>query len=243
MEIDPDVPEVQTSLALVALGRDWNVPVAMRHLARAVELDGTQALPRIYHAWTHVLLGDLASARALVRAAQALDEDSALVNSGAAYMHFLAGQYEEGVAECDRALTTQPNFIIGLYVKGMCCVKQGKLDEAIELLSKAAAMSNRAPFYIGLLGNFYACAGRVDEARAILSELEAGRDRGYVPPHAFAYIYAALNDLDSAFEWQDRANEDAASPFNYFSPVIDMMHGDPRHTEDLRQRGWRMWNE
>jgi len=163
------------------------------------------------------------------------------VNSGAGYMHFLAGNYDEGVAECDRALQAQPNFIISLYVKGMCRVQQGMLDEAIALLSKAAAMSNRAPFYTGLLGNVYARAGKVDEARAILSELEAGRDRGYVPPHAFAYIYAALNDLDSAFEWQDRANEDAASPFNYFSPVIDMMHDDPRHIEDLRQRGWRTW--
>jgi TolB-like protein/Tfp pilus assembly protein PilF len=239
MQIDPEVPEVQTSLALVALGRDWNMPLAMQHLAKAVELDGTQALPRIYHSWIHVLLGDLPSALALVRAAQALDEGSALVNSGAGYMHFLAGNYDEGVAECDRALQAQPNFIISLYVKGMCRVQQGMLDEAIALLSKAAAMSNRAPFYTGLLGNVYARAGKVDEARAILSELEAGRDRGYVPPHAFAYIYAALNDLDSAFEWQDRANEDAASPFNYFSPVIDMMHDDPRHIEDLRQRGWR----
>ena len=100
-------------------------------------------------------------------------------------------------------------------------------------------MSNRAPFYTGLLGNVYARAGKVDEARAILSELEAGRDRGYVPPHAFAYIYAGLNELDAAFEWQDRANADYAAPFNYFSPVIEVMHADPRHTEDLRDRGWR----
>ena len=50
LQIDPEVPEVQTSLALIALGRDWNIPLAMQHLARAVELDGTQALPRIYHA-------------------------------------------------------------------------------------------------------------------------------------------------------------------------------------------------
>jgi len=103
-------------------------------------------------------------------------------------------------------------------------------------------MSNRAPFYTGLLGNVYARAGKVDEARAILSELDAGRDRGYIPPHAFAYIYAGLNDLDSAFEWQDRANADCASPFNYFSPVIEVMHADSRHADDLRERGWRNWN-
>jgi serine/threonine-protein kinase len=243
MQIDADVPEVQTSLGLVALGRDWNLPVAMRFLARAVALDETQTLPRIYHAWALVLLDDLPAALALVKEAQALDDQSPLVNTGAGYTYFLAGQYDLGIAECDRALALEPNFIIGIYMKAMCQAQLDRLDEAIELLSRAAAMSNRAPFYIGLLGNVYARAGKADEARAILDELEAGRDRGYIPPHAFAYIYAGLNDLDRAFEWQDRANDDCASPFNYFSPFIESMHRDPRHADDLRARGWRRWTE
>jgi serine/threonine-protein kinase len=242
MQLDPDVAEVQTSLALVALGRDWNVPAAMQHLSRAVELDPTQSVPRIYHAWTHVLLGELAPALELVRTAQVLDDRSPLVNSGAGHMFFLARLYDEGVAECEKALEAQPNFIIALYVKGMCRAQQGRTAEAIELLERAAAMSNRAPFYIGLLGNFYARAGRVEAARALLRELEANAASGYIPPHAYAYIHAGLGDLDRAFEWQDRANADGAAPFNYFSPVIEVMQCDPRHAEDLRERGWRQWN-
>jgi eukaryotic-like serine/threonine-protein kinase len=241
LQIDPEVPEVQTSLALIALGRDWNAPAAAAHLARAVELDGSQTLPRIYHAWTHVLIGNLDAALALVREAQALDERSALINSGAAYTYFLARRYDEATIECNRALEAQPNLIIGLYVKGMCRAQQGHLDEAIDLLSRAAAMSNRSPFYIGLLGHVYARAGRAGDARAILAELDAGATGGYIPPHAFAYIYAGLGEMDRAFEWQDRANADGASPFNYFSPVIDVMRADPRHEEDLRERGWRQW--
>ncbi len=177
----------------------------------------------------------------LAREAQAIDDRSALVNSGAAYAHFMAGEFDEAVSECDRALDAQPNFIIGMYVKGMCRAVQGRLDEAIDLLSRAAAMSNRAPFYIGLLGNFFARAGRVDEAHAIIAELEARMAETYVPPHAFTFIYAGLGDLERAFDWQDRANADGASPFNYFSPVIEELQTHPRHLEDLRQRGWRAW--
>ena len=242
MQIDPDVPEVQTSLGLVATGRDWDMPRAMRHLERAVELDRTQALPRIYHSWIQAILGNLPEAVRLAREAQAIDDQSPLVNSGAGYACFMAGQFDEGAVECDRALEAQPNFIIGLYVKGMCRAVQGQLDEAIDLLSRAAAMSNRAPFYLGLLGNFFARAGREDDARALLSELDSRMADTYIPPHAFTYIYAGLGDLDRAFAWQDRANEDGASPFNYFNPVIQQLQDHPRHLEDLALRGWRRWS-
>lgn len=104
-------------------------------------------------------------------------------------------------------------------------------------------MSNRAPFYIGLLGNFFARAGRRDEAQAILAELQSRMADTYVPPHAFTFIYAGLGDLDRAFEWQDRANDDGASPFNYFSPVIQELQQHPRHLEDIRQRGWKAWEK
>lgn len=243
MQIDPDVPEVQTSLGLVATGRDWDFPKAMRHLGRAIELDRTQALPRIYHSWIQVILGNVPEAVRLASEAQAIDDESPLVHSGAGYAYFMAGAFADGVVECDRALELQPNFIIGLYVKGMCRAVQGQLDDAIDLLSRAAAMSNRAPFYIGLLGNFFARAGRRDEAQALISELQSRMADTYIPPHAFTFIYAGLGDLDRAFEWQDRANDEGASPFNYFSPVIQELQQHPRHLEDIRQRGWQAWEQ
>lgn len=238
LEIDPHSPEVQTSLALIATGRDWNIPQAIRQLTQAVALDHGQVLPRIYHSWLLVLMGDVPGAIALARDAQELEPRSPMVNSGAAYACFLSKQYAAGVEDCDRALELDANFIIAMYVKGMCRAQQGHLGEAIELLERAATMSGRAPFYVGLLGNFYGRAGQPDQARRILAELtERGLDQ-YVPPHAFAYVYAGLGDLDAAFAWQARAFEDGAAPFNYFSPVIENMHADPRHDADLRRMGW-----
>ena len=43
LEIDPDLAEAHTSLALVKLGSDWDFPAAERELRRALELDPTQA--------------------------------------------------------------------------------------------------------------------------------------------------------------------------------------------------------
>jgi hypothetical protein len=49
------------------------------------------------------------------------------------------------------------------------------------------------------------------------------------------YIYAGASDLDRAFEWQAKAYDDGASPFYYFSPLIENLQGDPRHAAELRR--------
>jgi serine/threonine-protein kinase len=238
LEIDPELPEAHTSLALLKLGSEWNCAEAQTHFKHALSLDPTQTLARIYYAWMLVLMGDPATANMHVRIALEVDPMSPLIRTGAAYMLFLSRQYEAAAAECQKALEVDPSFIIAIYVTGMCRVQQSRFAEAIELMERAAAMAHRAPFYIGLLGNFYGRAGMPDKAREILSELESRQAEIYVPPHAFAYVHAGLGDLDEAFAWQARAFDDGASPFNYFSPVIEVMQADPRHRADTRRMGW-----
>lgn len=242
LSIDANVAEVQTSLALIAFGRDWNLPESAQRFARAVELDRDNALARIYHAWVLVLLDDVAGAMTLARAAQEIDPISPMVNSGTGYALFLAKQYDAAIAECQKSLEVEPNFIAALYMKGMCRACQGDLTEAIDLLERCAALANRGPFYLGLLGNFYARAGRADAARTIIAELIERAKTIYVPPHAFSYVYSGLDDLDMAFEWQAKAREDGAAAFNYYSPVIDNMRADPRHMAQMRAMGWLSWD-
>jgi hypothetical protein len=54
------------------------------------------------------------------------------------------------------------------------------------------------------------------------------------------YIYAGANDLDRAFEWLAKAYDDGASPFNYFSPVVDNVQRDPRHAAELQRMGLKL---
>ena len=59
--------------------------------------------------------------------------------------------------------------------------------------------------------------------------------------HLLGVDLAGLDELDAAFDWQARACDHGASPFNYFSPVIENMHGDPRHVADMFRMGWQRW--
>jgi TolB-like protein/tetratricopeptide (TPR) repeat protein len=240
LAIDPDLPEAHTSLAFIRLQNDWNWPEAEREFRRALELDPTQTLPRLYHSWLMVLQGDSAGAIVEARRAQEIEPLSPLVNAAAAHTLFLARRYEQAVAECEKSLEVDPNFIFAIHVMGMCRALQSRLTEAIEIGERTVLMSSHAPFYLGVLGHYYARSGASEKVRDILEELASLADRRYVPPHCLVYIYAGANDLDRAFEWQAKAYDDGASPFYYFSPLIENLHADPRHTADLRRMGLRI---
>src|SRR6266850_985271 len=240
LAIDPDLPEAHTSLAFIRLQSDWNWPEAEREFRRALDLDPAQTLARLYLSWLMVLQGDRAGAVIEARRAQELEPLSPLVNAGLAHTLFLARRYDQAVAECEKSLEVDPNFIFAIHVMGMCRALQSRLTEAIEIGERTVSMSDRAPFYLGVLGHYHARNGASDKAHDILDELSSLAGTRYVPPHCQAYIYAGANDLDRAFEWQAKAHDDGASPFYYFSPLIENLHADPRHSADLRRMGLRI---
>jgi eukaryotic-like serine/threonine-protein kinase len=238
-ELGPELPETHVSRALIAMGRDWNWKAAEQELRRAIALDPGHALARIYLSWLMVIVGDLAASGVYAREAQELEPVSPLINAGAAYALFLARRYEDAVPYCEKALEFEPRFIIAIYIKGMCRAQQGRLVEAIALMNDAATMSKDEPFYLGLLGNFYGRAGAIDQVDAVLGRLEQRKADRYVPPHCYAYIYAGLNDLDRAMDWELKALDDGASPFNYVSPIVENMNAHPRRADEFRRLGLR----
>jgi tetratricopeptide (TPR) repeat protein len=184
--------------------------------------------------------GDHDGAATEARKAQEIEPLSPLVNAGAGHALFLARRYDQAIAECEKAIEVDANFIFASHVMGMCRAKQSRIAEAIEIGERTVSMSGRAPFYLGVLGHYYATNGAADKVADVLEELENLAATKYVPPHCQAYIYAAANDLDRAFDWQAKAYDDGASPFYYFSPLIENLWADPRHSAELRRMGLRI---
>ena len=239
LALDPDLPEAHTSLAFIKFANEWDLPGAEREFTRALELDPEQAVTRIYHSWLMVLRGDVAGAMIELRTAQEIEPLSPLVNAGAGHTLYLARRYTEAIVECEKSLEIDPGFILGLHVIGMCRALKGEVAQAIEIGERVASMSGRAPFYLGTLGHYYARIGAGDRARAILDELEQTAAHRYVPPHCMTYIYAGLNDVERALDWEAKACDDGASPFYYVSPLIENLLEHPRHIAYMRQMGWR----
>jgi TolB-like protein/Tfp pilus assembly protein PilF len=237
LALDEGLAEAHTSLGLLKLGGDWDWHAAVRAFQRAIEIDPSHAPARIYLSWTLVLLGRFEEAHEEAERAQDIDPLSPQLNAGAAYTFFLSRAYERGIRECEKALEVDKEFLIALYVMGMCKAQLELYDEAVADLERTVELSRGMPFYLGLLGKVYADMGRRDKVLDVTRQLGEQSRKVYVPPHCHVYIHAGLGDFDTAFEWQDQAFLDGASPFNYFSPIIECLHQDPRFKADLRAWG------
>ena len=202
-----------------------------------MELDPAHGLAHIYLSWVYVLLDRIEDAHDEAEHAQDIDPLSPTLNAGTAYTFFLSRAYERGIRECEKALEVDKDFLVALYVMALCKAQLGSRESAIADLERAVSVSGGMPFYIGLLGKLYADTGQSAKVNEILARLDAMRGTVYVPPHCYVYIYAGLRDFDKAFIWQDKAFDDGASPFNYFAPVLESLHADPRFKEDVRAWG------
>lgn len=237
LDLDDRSSDAQTSLGLIKLGGDWDWGAALEAFTRAVALNPASGLARIYRSWLLSLLGRIDEAEVEAERAQDIDPLSPTLNAGAAYTLFLSRSYERSIRECEKALEVTPDFLVALYVMALCKAQLGHTQEAAEHLERAVALSGGMPFYLGLLGKVYADLGHTDKVDAILARLDELSRRTFVPAHCYVYIYAGLGDFDQAFRWQDEAFEQGASPFNYFAPVIECLHDDPRFKDDLRAWG------
>ena len=82
----------------------------------------------------------------------------------------------------------------------------------------------------------YAGAGRREDALRILEEV-----RGFaINPLNMAYVYAALQEADAAFEWLEQAYERRSLQVVLIrdDPLLDPLRSDPRFQDLLRRIGF-----
>ena len=92
---------------------------------------------------------------------------------------------------------------------------------------------------MGLLGFAYAKSGQRATAVNMLRELEERSKQSYVPKTSIAAIYAALGEIDKAFEWYEKAYKERDQTLFYLerTPDLEIFYSDPRYTALRKKMG------
>ena len=88
------------------------------------------------------------------------------------------------------------------------------------------------------LGFAYGAAGRHEEARQILAELERNAEHKFVSPQSFAIVHLGLGQQAAALGWLERAcDQRAVEVLSFPGPVFESLQAEPRFRAILGRMG------
>lgn len=233
LALDSTLAEAHASrAALLDDEHDWaGAGAAYR---RAIRLNPSYATAHHWYALHLATVGRMDAALREIAEAERLDPLSAVIQAAAGVLHRYAGNVDTAVEHFKEAVALAPGSRSFRSHLALGLAQAGRFDEALEPARAAAANGEPLPFAASVLARVHATAGQADSARAILSELEPRR-QGIPISFYVGAAYAALGDLDAAFNSFDRTDWTSTS---VLALVADPLLGEPLR-QDPRYRRLR----
>ncbi len=200
VEIDSNLAEAWTALAISEFWYEWNWNAAEEHLRRALELDPRN--PPTHASYAHLLsnLGRHDEALGSIKRALELDPSNPLLNAMEGQILCLAGRQSESTNRLRATIDLDPNFWLPhLFISRNYIIDQN-WDAAIASATRAKDMTNGNSEATATIGYALALSGRKDEAREVLSYLLSPSLSTPTPSYSTAIIYLGLGDRERAME-------------------------------------------
>ncbi len=152
---------------------------------------------------------------------------------------YYMGRFEEAIVQLQTTSNTFPDYPSTRIYLILAHAQLGESETAI-VIAEEAANTFGLPDFLALLGYVYALAGRQQDTRKTLRELEQLAEERYVTPFVFVPPYLGLADLDQAMEWLERSYEERAGHLAFVGvePMYEPMRSDPRFNELVRRVGF-----
>jgi serine/threonine-protein kinase len=238
VELDPELAEAYTSLAMVRCVYDREWEDAERLYRRAIALNLGYATA---HHWYGVdfcaMLGRFDEAAAELEIAFQLDPLSGIIREGSAFIKMLQRDYD-GAARAYRELAEfDPAFYKAYTSLGRTYAQQGKYPDAIAMLEKGRTLAGNIPNILGAIGQVYGLAGEPERAREVLGKLTELSQRTYVPATVHAVVHLGLGEHERALDWLEKGCDHRDTPLTALKvhPIYDPLRTHPRFQSLLQQ--------
>jgi TolB-like protein/DNA-binding winged helix-turn-helix (wHTH) protein/cytochrome c-type biogenesis protein CcmH/NrfG len=237
LELDPSNAGAHNVLANVRQGYDWDLKGAGEEYQRALQLNPSHLLARVWYAEHLTRTGHFQEAMAEAERAIVLDPISALSLNCRAMVFFRSRQYEDAIQASQQTLDFDPTMVNALWWEGLSYAGKRDFPKSIAALTKALGM-NDGPLFRALLGHVYGRAGDKGKALGILNEITGMAKQRFVSPMDFAILYAGMGDPDMTFHWLEKARQTHDARIHEVrSMEFDSIRSDPRFADLTRRVG------
>lgn len=230
LELDPHEANALAAQLTVATFYDWDLARADALGALLLRWYPSWVTPRQALLYAHAARGNEGSVRALCRDVQALEPRAVDPINDAGFALLLIGAAGEATSILEAHAALHPEASEVHRRHGLALLATGDAARAVQALERSVTLSRRHVWGVGNLACAYARAGREEDARRLLAELEERADGEIVPSIALAEVYASLGSGDSGLAALERALEAR----DYWllmidrDPLLDPLRTDPR---------------
>jgi TolB-like protein/Tfp pilus assembly protein PilF len=195
MTLGASLWECVLSKALYVLYFEQEWRQAEPFLREALAMNPGSSLTCVYFGWFLTLAGREQEAIDIFERARMLDPLAPLIRGIAAGSLCMLRRFDDAERSAREALELQSDYIQALWWLGIAQLGQQNYKDAAHWLERVVALS-RAPLFVGILGLGYGLAGRLEEARQLLGELDDRGSRGeHILTCATIAIHLGLRDL------------------------------------------------
>ena len=222
LEIDDADCDAWVVMAETRRALDWDPVGARAAFQQALTLNPSNEAAHRYYAWFVGVRKPDALALAAADRAFSLDPLCIVMQTAAADLRYLAGDYEGSLTRSRHVLAMEPDYERAMRSAAATLIQTGRGDEAVglfdDLPEKTLAAASLAVKGCGLTA-----AGHTDRARTIQRRLQKPSAGTVVSPYHLAALHTALGDVEAAFGQLEEAREGR-------DPWTDAVRVDPRFT-------------
>ena len=237
LDIDPSFAEGHNSMGRVRMWGDWDWQNAEAEFLNAIKIN--PEYPQAHYDYSRLLaiLGRNEESIQQSQIATALDPHSTTSRVNYGRTLYYARRLDESENSFRQLVNDNPDVASFLHATGFVLASRGKYQEAVTMLEKAHKLDPLRS--TAALGYAYGKAGRVDDARKMLDDLEDRAKKEPVPVYEKALVYLGMGDKDNTF----RSLEEAYK-IRYLNlinlgidPMFDELRSDPRFISLVQRIG------
>jgi len=229
LEIDNLLAEAHNALAYVKYIYEWDWPGAERGFKHSISLNPNYATAHQWYAEFLTVMGRFDEALEEIKRARKLDPLSLIINAIGGWPYLYSHKYDQAIEYFKKTLEMDPDFRPAHSYLGRTYIGKGRYKEALREYEIIEDFSG--------VGLAYAKMRKTKEAKLVLTELIERSKNIYIPPSRIAFIYFALGDNDTGFEWLEKEYEERGFNMTRLKvhPELDIVRSDPRFQAWLKK--------